>query len=267
MSLKAGRVGVNPADVDPIDGHINPSSLEGYTKEEADAKFSTKEEADAKFSTKDDLRIAINDIDLLMGSKLNNVYGVMGENGAVNIFDVSHASSATNLVSAVNDKGIITFKDVASAQWSSTYIGVFKVKAGLKYKIFTNSSSLVGYGRIGFSKSSSNAPTSDTYYPNITLDTGNNPSRAFVFNDAIKTGFTANEDATIYAWYCNEYQGHTEFSVGIEISDARDTNPDFEPYAMTNRELTVNKLDISTLKTITADAADFSAFKTAIANL
>lgn len=47
MSLKAGRVGVNPADVDPIDGHINSSSLEGYTKQEADAKFETQEAAAA----------------------------------------------------------------------------------------------------------------------------------------------------------------------------------------------------------------------------
>ena len=39
MSLKAGRVGVNPADVDPIDGHISPSSVDSYTKAQADAKF------------------------------------------------------------------------------------------------------------------------------------------------------------------------------------------------------------------------------------
>lgn len=39
MSLKAGRVGVNPADVDPIDGHISPASISAYTKQEADAKF------------------------------------------------------------------------------------------------------------------------------------------------------------------------------------------------------------------------------------
>lgn len=74
MALKAGRVGVNPADVDPVDGHISPSSMEGYTKQEADAKFSTK----------DELRIAINDVDLLMGSKLTNVYADMGVLGAKN---------------------------------------------------------------------------------------------------------------------------------------------------------------------------------------
>lgn len=38
MSLKAGRVGVNPKDVNPIDGSIIQSS-DAYTKAEADAKF------------------------------------------------------------------------------------------------------------------------------------------------------------------------------------------------------------------------------------
>ena len=38
MSLKAGRVGVNPKDVNPIDGSILQSSAV-YTKEESDAKF------------------------------------------------------------------------------------------------------------------------------------------------------------------------------------------------------------------------------------
>lgn len=47
MSLKAGRVGVNPADVDPIDGHISPSSVDSYTKAQADAKFETLEAAAA----------------------------------------------------------------------------------------------------------------------------------------------------------------------------------------------------------------------------
>ena len=45
MSLKAGRVGVNPADVDPIDGHISPESVDSYTKAQADAKFETQEAA------------------------------------------------------------------------------------------------------------------------------------------------------------------------------------------------------------------------------
>lgn len=47
-------------------------------------------------------------------------------------------------------------------------------------------------------------------------------------------------------------------------SDPDDT---YVPYAMTNRELTEEKLSISELKTIASSATDFAAFKTAIANL
>ena len=39
MSIKAGRVGVNPADVNPVNGKIDPSAVDVYTKEEADAKL------------------------------------------------------------------------------------------------------------------------------------------------------------------------------------------------------------------------------------
>ena len=46
MSLKAGRVGVNPADVDPIDGHIN-GNISAYTKDEADVKFATLNQVNA----------------------------------------------------------------------------------------------------------------------------------------------------------------------------------------------------------------------------
>lgn len=42
MSLKAGRVGVNPKDVDPVDGSIKPGSGDAYTKSQADAKFQDK---------------------------------------------------------------------------------------------------------------------------------------------------------------------------------------------------------------------------------
>lgn len=48
---------------------------------------------------------------------------------------------------------------------------------------------------------------------------------------------------------------------------ASDPDDTYTPYAMTNRELTEEKLSISELKTIASSAVDFAAFKTAIANL
>ena len=54
MSLKAGRVGVNPADVDPISGHISSEASEGYTKAQADDKFLSKSDAVSTYETKSD---------------------------------------------------------------------------------------------------------------------------------------------------------------------------------------------------------------------
>ena len=54
MSLKAGRVGVHPADVDPVSGHISASSSEGYTKTQADDKFLAKNDASSTYLSKSD---------------------------------------------------------------------------------------------------------------------------------------------------------------------------------------------------------------------
>ena len=62
MSMKAGRVGVHPADVDPINGHISPSAVDGYTKAQADNKFATIENAQPK-------TLAV-PISMLVGSQL-----------------------------------------------------------------------------------------------------------------------------------------------------------------------------------------------------
>lgn len=79
MSLKAGRVGVNPADVDPISGHISSEASEGYTKAQADDKFLSKTDASSTYETQSDASTAHGllqpktlsvPIDLLMGSQL-----------------------------------------------------------------------------------------------------------------------------------------------------------------------------------------------------
>ena len=79
MSLKAGRVGVNPADVDPVSGNINPSSVDSYTKSQADDKFLSKSDAASTYESKSDASTAHNQlqpktlivpISMLQGSQL-----------------------------------------------------------------------------------------------------------------------------------------------------------------------------------------------------
>ena len=110
MSLKAGRVGVNPADVDPIDGHINPSSLEGYTKEEADAKFETQTHAANTYETKTEATLlqpktlAV-PISMLDGSKLTVESALQGlDNGKGSFLSVSE-SAVTNIIEGGSVEG------------------------------------------------------------------------------------------------------------------------------------------------------------------
>ena len=95
MAIKAGRVGVNPADVDPVDGHISPSSVDSYTKTESDAKFETQTHAAATYETKSDAAAALAakqpinlrvPIEMLSGTKLTVESALQGLN------DVSTAS-------------------------------------------------------------------------------------------------------------------------------------------------------------------------------
>ena len=54
MAQRAGRVGVNPADVDPVTGHVNvevPGNV--YTKTQVDNKFLTKTKAASDYQTKE----------------------------------------------------------------------------------------------------------------------------------------------------------------------------------------------------------------------
>ena len=68
MSLKAGRVGVAPDQVDEF-GKIKSEATSGYTKQEADVKFETKTEAAAALAEKQPMRLSV-PLELLTGSVL-----------------------------------------------------------------------------------------------------------------------------------------------------------------------------------------------------
>ena len=48
---------------------------------------------------------------------------------------------------------------------------------------------------------------------------------------------------------------------------ASDPDDTYQPYAMTNRELTEKKINIADLKTVVSASSDFTDFKTRIASL
>lgn len=152
MSLKAGRVGVNPADVNPIDGHINPSSLEGYTKEEADAKFETQEAA-AALQPK---TLAI-PIHMLDGSKLTVETALHGLNNGKVDRNRSNASF-TDVVGTLQDTSNIR-------KQGSVVDTIFNVNG-----VTANANSVLGIIPDGFRPYSVNTPCTiisaktDTFY-------------------------------------------------------------------------------------------------------
>ena len=205
MSLKAGRVGVNPADVDPVNGHINPDSVDIYTKAQADAKFATLED---------------------LADDVKDVYQVMGNSGAKNKIPMPYKTASGTIVRGVtisyDNTGVITFSGqndntsdsefdlVASADNFCLPVGHYILSGGnsLTTKIF------VLYD--------------DTYYnsrPNpvdINITDATKPIRitAVVGKGTTPTG-------KLYPM----------------LRDARDTDPTYQPPCLTNAELTLKNFN------------------------
>lgn len=89
MSLRSGRVGVNPEDVNPINGKIQVEAPDNvYTKTQADNKFETKTHAGNTYLTKTEaealqpINLAV-PVTLLDGSALTVETGLQGISGDV----------------------------------------------------------------------------------------------------------------------------------------------------------------------------------------
>ena len=89
MAIKSGRVGVNPVDVDPVSGRINPSATDAYTKAQTDDKFLSKTDAASTYESKSDASTAHNllqpktlavPIEMLSGTKLTVETALQGLN-------------------------------------------------------------------------------------------------------------------------------------------------------------------------------------------
>ena len=89
------------------------------------------------------------------------------------------------------------------------------------------------------------------------------------YGEAVNVNTSELEDATTYYMtigiQANDNPDGEVIYPMIRLSSISDNT--YEPYLQSNEELTGNKLDTATLKTVTASAADFAAFKTAIAAL
>lgn len=159
MALKAGRVGVAPDQVDEF-GKINSDATQGYTKQEADAKFETKTNAASTYETKTDAanlqpKTLALPISMLHGSVLTVEQGFSGLADALTNKELTdmltvQESAVTDIVNdATVDTDIgnhllkfgkivnlsVRLKTVTVAGWGTV---VFKIPAGFRPKYRMN---------------------------------------------------------------------------------------------------------------------------------
>lgn len=103
MSLKAGRVGVAPDQVDEF-GKIKSEATSGYTKQEADDKFETKSAASAALAEKQSIRLSV-PLELLSGSALTVEDALHGLNDGDGSFTALSESAFTNIISGAEVEG------------------------------------------------------------------------------------------------------------------------------------------------------------------
>lgn len=96
MSLKAGRVGVAPDQVDEF-GKIKSEATSGYTKQEADAKFETKTDAATALAEKQPKTLAV-PIEMLSGTKLTVESALQGLNDATTALLTGSEIAFTDIV-------------------------------------------------------------------------------------------------------------------------------------------------------------------------
>lgn len=106
MSLKAGRVGVHPGDVDLITGHISPVSVNVYTKAQADAKFETKVNANEKFTYADNRMLGAKNLlkNTAITETINGITFTVNVDGSVTANGTASSNAALDIGSLTGAK-------------------------------------------------------------------------------------------------------------------------------------------------------------------
>ena len=271
MSLRSGRVGVNPEDVNPINGKIQVEAPDNvYTKTQADNKFETKTHAGNTYLTKTEaealqpINLAV-PIPLLNGSALTVETGLQG----VNVEKFNRAEQivlgAKNLVPCTKtSNGIFT----VNSDETITADGTPQVTVNFEYNY--NNAIQLPVGKYKITGCPQGGNDSSTYRIRVGVDSVPHNWGTFVVNDTGEgADFTVTDASNYYSICCTVFENYNAEDVVFKpmVRLASDPDDSYVPFVMTNKELTDIKLDVSVLKSITADASDFSAFKTAVANL
>ena len=128
MSLKAGRVGVAPDQVDEF-GKVKSDATTGYTKQEADAKFETQVHAASTYETKADAadlqpKTLEVPIEMLSGTKLTVESALQGLNSELTELGTVQESACTDIISGATAQDNHLYKYGKMVQLVLTITGV-----------------------------------------------------------------------------------------------------------------------------------------------
>ena len=107
MSLKAGRVGVAPDQVDGF-GKIKSEATAGYTKQEADAKFETQAAATSALAEKQPITLEV-PIEMLSGTALTVEDALQGLNDEITDISTAQESVVENIVSGASVESSVNY--------------------------------------------------------------------------------------------------------------------------------------------------------------
>ena len=249
MSIKAGRVGVNPADVDPINGKINPSTIESYTKEQSDAKYATKEALSASESS------TIGLLDDTVGWDCRNVLDTRLETLKKINTDGTWSDNVYtlgNVTFTVTD-GVITTSGTNDS--SAIYFNLDTAIDTAKYegRIFNGLPSTGSSQSFSFrisESTSSRIALQDFYDANGSAIQNNGSGKCLALRIS---GNVNTSGLTFKPMLCKSEYADLPFA------------PYHKPVSEWVIELTTDMLTGSQLKAVVADSSDFADFKTKVA--
>ena len=179
---------------------------------------------------------------------IQNQLNAQGVLGAKNLLPKFSSGTDHGITYTVDGDGVVTGNGTASDNNSTIGVKV-SLKAGNYILSGCPSGGSTNTYRI-------NAYLSTSPYTNYGNDTGEGLALSFTTDTTIMVQIVVKNGASI---------SNLTFKPMLRL--ASDPDDTYQPYAMTNRELTEEKINIADLKTVVSASSDFADFKTRIASL
>jgi len=175
---------------------------------------------------------------------ITDIYGVMGENGAKNRLTPDfNAPSGSVTATVTNNNGVLNINGTQSA--ADNYM--------IKSRTNTGNYIYLPKGSYTFSCEGCSNVIVGTTYNSAYSKWGEGETVTFTIDENTNSDYKqADGSVLVGLWITIGAKTYNNEKWKPIIRDARDTNPDFEPYAMTNRELTERFTTIS----LTTDASE-----------